>query len=258
MRSGTKKTERYTEHWSGFPVLARSDKKNYGKETDVQLILFDCDGTLIDSQHLIVEAMGRTFAAHGMAAPPRAEIAHTIGLSVHECMRQLVPAGSDEVWDKLVMSYREHFNILRAAPGAAEEMFKGARHAVSVLAQRPDVLLGIATGKSRRGVQRFLEREGWTGMFATVQTADDAPSKPHPGMILNAMAETGARSGQTVMIGDTTHDILMANAAGVTGIGVAWGNHSEKALREAGAAGVARDFGELTNLISRPSRRAVA
>lgn len=224
----------------------------------MQLILFDCDGTLIDSQHMIVEAMGRAFLAHDLEPPSRGEIAHIIGLSVDECMRQLMPGGGVEIWGRLAASYREHFNILRSGPGGTEALFRGARQAVATLAQRCDVLLGIATGKSRRGVQRFLEREGWTGMFATVQTADDAPSKPHPGMVLNAMAETGARASRTVMIGDTTHDILMARSAGVTGLGVAWGNHSEDALRRAGAAAVARDFTQLTELVFQPSRRAAA
>ncbi len=224
----------------------------------MQLILFDCDGTLIDSQHMIVEAMGRAFASQDLEAPSRAAITYTIGLSPLESLRQLTPGADAGLRDRLVAAYREHFGILRAASSGQELMFKGARQAISTLASRTDVLLGIATGKSRRGVQHFLEREGWTGMFATIQTADDAPSKPHPGMVLNALAETGVRSSQTVMIGDTTHDILMARAAGVAGIGVSWGYHTEGALRDAGAAAVAHDFSDLTRLVFQPSKRAVA
>jgi phosphoglycolate phosphatase len=228
------------------------------KETPLRLILFDCDGTLIDSQHAIVAAMTYAFQSQNLDTPPRNALAHTIGLSSYEAMRQLHPNGSDSVWGGLVTAYREEFAILRTRPDCHERMFKGARQTVLELAARPGVLLGIATGKSRRGVQRFLDREGWHGMFATIQTADDAPSKPHPGMVLNAIAETGVRSAQTVMIGDTTHDILMAKAAGVMGIGVSWGNHAESMLYEAGADAVAHDFAELGSLVFQPSKLAVA
>jgi phosphoglycolate phosphatase len=224
----------------------------------VQLILFDCDGTLIDSQHLIIETMNRAFHSLDLECPARSTIAGTIGLSLSEAMRRLLPGGDADQWSRLTAAYREQHVIMCAGPAVPEQMFKGARPAVMTLAAQPDVLLGIATGKSRRGVQRFLEREGWTNLFATIQTADDAPSKPHPGMILNALAETGARRSHTVMIGDTTHDILMAKAAGVTGLGVAWGNHPEAALHEAGAAAVVHDFAGLTQFLTEPAQQAVA
>ena len=99
-------------------------------------------------------------------------------------------------------------------------------------------MLGIATGKSRRGIDRLFEREGWASRFLTVQTADDHPSKPHPAMIRAAMAETGVGPERTVMVGDTTFDVEMALAAGVGALGVAWGYHPPEELREAGAHGI--------------------
>jgi phosphoglycolate phosphatase len=109
---------------------------------------------------------------------------------------------------------------------------------VTALAGQQDVLLGIATGKSRRGVARILAREGWEGHFATIQTADDNPSKPHPGMVLRAMAETGVEPAATLMIGDSTYDIEMALGARTGALGVAWGYHAPERLRLAGAHAV--------------------
>jgi phosphoglycolate phosphatase len=119
------------------------------------------------------------------------------------------------------------------------------------LANRDDVVLGIATGKSQRGVAAVLEREGLTSHFVTIQTADTHPSKPHPSMILKAMAETGADPVDTLMIGDTTYDMIMARDAQVTAQGVAWGYHEESVLRGAGAHDVSADSRALMIAIER-------
>jgi phosphoglycolate phosphatase len=126
-----------------------------------------------------------------------------------------------------------------------DPLFPGAREAIVQLARRDDVALGIATGKSRRGVQRILDREGWAAHFVTIQTADTAPSKPDPGMVLQAMAEAGVGPAETTMIGDTTYDVEMAVAAGARAIGVAWGYHPVPALRSAGAHAIAEDFADV-------------
>jgi phosphoglycolate phosphatase len=110
--------------------------------------------------------------------------------------------------------------------------------AIEAFGQRDDIVLGIATGKARRGIDRLFEREGWADRFLTVQTADNHPSKPHPAMVRAAMAETGVGPARTVMVGDTTFDVEMALAAGVGALGVAWGYHPPEELREAGAHGV--------------------
>jgi phosphoglycolate phosphatase len=136
-------------------------------------------------------------------------------------------------------------------------MFPGASDAIGALSSRDDILLGIATGKSRRGVNGLLEREGLEGVFATIMTADDAPSKPHPAMIERAMDAVGAIPEDTVMIGDTTFDMLMARAASVTAIGVGWGYHEARELSEAGASAVVEDFASLLKLLL-PDRAAAA
>jgi phosphoglycolate phosphatase len=113
------------------------------------------------------------------------------------------------------------------------------------LRARDDVILGIATGKSHRGVAHLIEKHGFEGWFATVQTSDDHPSKPHPSMIVTALAETGLEPSAAIMIGDTSFDIEMARAAGVGAAGVSWGNHAVDILERSGAHTIANDFSEL-------------
>jgi phosphoglycolate phosphatase len=216
----------------------------------LRLIVFDCDGTLVDSQHLIVEAMGAAFQANGLPAPARSQVLRHVGLSIPEAMAAITESPDETLVTNLGASYRAAFSALRQKPGFVEPMYPGAREAVEALGADPGVLLGVATGKSRRGVDLFLAREGLAVLFATLQTADDAPSKPHPGMLLRAMAETGAAPAATVMIGDTTYDMAMARSAGVDAIGVDWGYHSPQELLEAGASAVARDFAHLLDLLA--------
>lgn len=217
----------------------------------MKLVIFDCDGTLVDSQHAIVAAMTAAFATEGLIAPPRDSIVGVVGLSLAIAVARLVPEGSDlDLVDRLAEAYKAAFSDLRARPGHAEPLYAGVRDMIGRLSARSDVVLGIATGKSRRGVDVLLDREGLTGVFSTVQTADTNPSKPHPGMLLSAMDETGVAGADTVMIGDTVFDIEMAHAAGVTAIGVAWGYHDADDLRAAGAAFVAEDSADLDRLLS--------
>src|SRR5690606_8933044 len=124
-------------------------------------------------------------------------------------------------------------------------MFPGALDALDRLAARDDVVLGIATGKSRRGVQAIMDLHDLHGRFVTVQTADDHPSKPHPSMVLQAIADTGVVSGKAVVIGDTTYDMEMARGAGAHAIGVSWGYHASDALTASGAATVLASFVDL-------------
>lgn len=223
----------------------------------MRLIIFDCDGTLVDSQHMIVEAMATAFAASGLAPPDRALALRHVGLSVVEAMSAMTGLREHDALTKLAADYRSAFAALRREARLGEPLFPGARETILTLAAREDVLLGIATGKSRRGVDMLLEREELQGVFATIQTADDAPSKPHPAMIVQAMGMTGAVPEETVMIGDTSFDMLMARAAGVPAIGVSWGYHAVEALIEAGALKVAEDFPALLAALS-PVEGAVA
>lgn len=216
-----------------------------------KLIIFDCDGTLIDSQHLIVEAMGAAFVANGLAAPAASAVLRHVGLSLPEVVGAITGSRDEALLASLAATYKDAFTGLRQRPSFAEPMYPGAHGALVTLGAEPDVVLGIATGKSRRGVDRFLEREALGDLFATIQTADDAPSKPHPAMVLRAMEETGASPADTVMIGDTSYDILMARSAGVPAIGVAWGYHTAEELVEAGAAEVALDYAHLMALLGK-------
>jgi phosphoglycolate phosphatase len=211
----------------------------------VRLIIFDCDGTLVDSQHMIVEAMRSAFAASDLPAPERGRMLRHVGLSVTQAMEAMTGLEDRDAIARLSADYRTAFAALRREASLTDPLFPGAREAVEALAAQDDVLLGIATGKSRRGVDLLLEREGFTRLFATIQTADDAPSKPHPGMMLQAMSATGTGAADTVMIGDTSYDMLMARAASARGIGVGWGYHDAPELLKAGAVKVAKDFQEL-------------
>ena len=212
-----------------------------------QLLVFDVDGTIVDSQALIVEAQGRAFAACGLPAPSRERSLSIVGLSLLEAFTVLVgPAGPVE---RLADEYRLAFQDLRRDPAWEEPLFPGIADFVAVLSRRDDVILGIATGKSRRGVAHLVERHGWDRVFATIQTADDAPSKPHPGMLLRAMDETGISPDRTTMLGDTTFDMAMGRSAQVRPIGVSWGYHPVEALREAGADAVVDRIGEVGALL---------
>jgi len=201
----------------------------------MKLIIFDCDGTLVDSQHAICAAMTYAFTSLALPVPSRADILGVVGLSLPQTFQVLARDHPLPVQLALAEAYRTDFPGRRSLPDLHDPLYPGIGEVVTALSERDDVLLGIATGKSRKGVARLLEREGWHGRFVTIQTADDNPSKPHPEMILRAMAETGAAPKATLMIGDTTYDIEMAVSAGVHALGVTWGYHEPGRLINAGA-----------------------
>lgn len=206
-------------------------------------MIFDVDGTLVDSQGHIQAAMARAFEGAGRPAPDRAAVRAIIGLSLPQAVARLAghPAPA------LVEAYKDAYAALAPSAGSAEAapLFPGARAALDALAGRDGVTLGIATGKSCRGLSLVIEMHGLHGLFETVQVADDHPSKPHPSMIHAALAETGVEAGRAVMLGDTVYDIDMAQAAGVASLGVAWGYHAPPALIEAGARRVLEGYGDL-------------
>lgn len=225
----------------------------------VTLVVFDVDGTLVDSQHLIVEAQARAFTEHGLRAPQRKEALSVVGLSLPEAFRRLV--GDAGPIAGLSDSYRRAFQALRLDPSYEEPLFPGMADLVAKLHGRDDVRLGIATGKSRRGVDHLIDKYGWDGWFATTQTADDAPSKPDPTMLRLAMEEADMSPAMTVMVGDTTYDMMMAVGAGAAAIGVGWGYHPPGALFGAGAVTVVETADRLAALFARPldeSARSVA
>jgi phosphoglycolate phosphatase len=211
------------------------------------LLLFDIDGTLVNSEAIILTAQARAFAALGLEAPSRERGLSIVGLSLTEAFEVL--AGKEGPIEALAEAYRQAFFGLRQEGGALETLFPGAAGLIEVLRQEPRHVLGIATGKSQRGAQAIIETYRWQGVFETVQTADDAPSKPHPGMIENACRATGIAPERTLMIGDSSFDMRMAKAAGAEAIAVSWGFQPVEALRDAGADRVVADFEELRQVL---------
>ncbi len=207
--------------------------------TGRRLVLFDVDGTLIDSQDHIVAAMAAAYGALSLPAPARAQTLSIVGLSLPEAIARLSPELDPDIQAGLVAAYKDSFNTRRADP---PPLFPGARAALMALAGRDGVILGVATGKSRRGLDKMIEVHGLQGLFATRQVADDHPSKPHPSMVLAALAEAGVRAADAVIVGDTTYDMDMGRAGGIAAIGVGWGYHPAEALHAAGAWAVVDGF----------------
>ena len=191
----------------------------------MKLVIFDCDGTIVDSQAGIVLSMNHAFKSLHMTPPARARTLAVVGLSLPEAFSVLAPEAEYDTRRELAERYKSAFRDLDHDPSDSEGLFPDAKDIIGALAKRGDLVLGIATGKSRRGVDRLIEAEGWHGVFSTIQTADEHPSKPHPSMIHTAMRETGVDRKDTIMIGDTTYDIDMARAANVGALGVTWGYH---------------------------------
>lgn len=218
-----------------------------------RLVLLDVDGTLVDSQAILVEAQVRTFRAHGLTPPTRERALSIVGLSLLEAFEVLVgeEGGGDGLAAAMARTYREVFAALRASGTFEEPLYPGVRETLAALSRRDEMRIGIATGKSRRGVAHLVAREGWEGLFATIQTADDAPSKPDPGMILQALAETGVASEDAAMVGDSTFDMEMSRAAGIRAIGVSYGFHGVGALRDRGAQTIVDRFSEIVPVLDR-------
>lgn len=206
----------------------------------LRLCVFDLDGTLVDSQHIIAAAMGAAFAAENLAPPAPEQVRRVVGLPLDAAIAVLAPECDPVTVAALGTRYKAAFFDLREGGAHEESLFGGIPEALDAL-DAAGWLLGIATGKSARGLGATLERFGLERRFVTCQNADTAPGKPAPDMLLAAMAETGCEAADTVMIGDTTYDMAMAGAAGVSAIGVAWGYHEARELTAAGAARIVEE-----------------
>jgi phosphoglycolate phosphatase len=217
-----------------------------------RLVVFDCDGTLVDSQHNIVAAMIEAWRRHGLDDPTPDLIRRQVGLTLEiavDRMLATVGQGGDPVFiSALADTYREIVDDLRAREDVREPMFDGMRELIEAL-EAPEIFLGVATGKNLRGLEHTLQSLGLRQRFHTLQTADLCRSKPDPEMVLRAMAETANQPESTVVIGDTSFDMEMARAAGATPIGVAWGYHPVEELRDAGAVAVLEHPAELIHCL---------
>ena len=217
-----------------------------------RLVVFDCDGTLVDGQAAICETMEQAFASAGLVAPDRHQVRRMVGLSLPYALRELAPDASDDERHAVVEAYKLGFRDLRLSGALREPLFEGIGALIEQL-DAEDWLLAVATGKSDRGLIACLESHGIRDRFVSLQTADRHPSKPHPAMLEAALVEAGVAPADAVMIGDTSFDMEMAVAAGVRAIGVSWGYHEPQELFDTGASAVADTAEQLGDMIRGPA-----
>jgi phosphoglycolate phosphatase len=214
----------------------------------IRLAIFDCDGTLVDSGATIVAALKASFELNDIPVPPPNVSRRVIGLSLTEAMAALLPDRDREQHLRLAEDYKRVFMQLRAAGQVEEPLFDGVLDLLDAL-EHDGWLLAVATGKSDRGLKHCLEQHDIHARFVSLQTADRHPSKPHPSMVEQAIADAGSSPSMTIVVGDTSFDMAMAANAGATGIGAAWGYHEAEELLDAGAVAVAQQPSEVVDLI---------
>jgi len=190
-----------------------------------RLIVFDWDGTIIDSPGAIVECIQEAARDMGLAVPSAGQASHVIGLGLRDSLLHAVPELPDARYAEFVALYRKHF-LQRED---AMKVFSGIREILEEL--KKDRVLAIATGKSRRGLERALAHTRTSGYFTASRCADETQPKPHPAMLLELMEELDVGRRQVLMIGDTSHDLEMARAAEVDAVAVSYGAHAEEGLR---------------------------
>lgn len=215
----------------------------------MKLVLFDCDGTLVDSAAVIHRCMELTFADFGMPQPAFAATKSVIGLTLNLAIARMLQRDVNLEIEAMTARYKEHFLAYRQQGGPLEPLYDGIAQLIDGLALEPKTILGIVTGKSRRGLAMILAHHGYERTFVTIRTADDCPSKPHPAMVLECCAETGISPAATYVIGDSVYDIEMAKAAGAAAIGVSWGYGAPEQLRAAGARHVAQVAADIPGLL---------
>ncbi len=213
-----------------------------------KLVIFDLDGTLIDTVSLFVGSIRAVLADMGQPVPDEKTIRSISGLGLQVGIRRVAPGLDEEGIGELIGRYQRE-TLARVGRSSQEDLFAGAPELLNELAGRDDMLISVATGKSRAGTDRVLRAHGIAEMFTSIHTPDSNMAKPHPDMILDAMGVAGADRAVTLMIGDTTHDMEMAVAAGVRPIGVNWGYHAQDELLGSGASAMADDFETLLNRI---------
>lgn len=195
------------------------------KYSNFDLIVFDWDGTLMDSTAAIVKSIQAAAADLELPVPDKEAASYVIGLGLREAMESVVPGLEPQYYPRMVDRYRHHYLI----KSQELDLFEGVRAMLEDLTHRGHYL-AVATGKSRAGLNRALQETQLGSFFHATRCADETFSKPHPAMLNELTRELGQAMGRTVMIGDTTHDLLMASNAGASGIAVRYGAHPEKEL----------------------------
>ena len=191
-----------------------------------RLIVFDWDGTLLDSASGIVESIQEAARDLRLPVPTRETASHVIGLGLHDSLRTAVPTLAVDRYREFAEAYRRHF----LARQGGMTLFPGVREVLRELHQA-GVQLAVATGKSRRGLEQAFDATALRDFFAASRCADETEPKPHPAMLLELMRQLAAAPAQALMIGDTSHDVEMARSANVDAVAVSYGAHAEADLR---------------------------
>lgn len=215
---------------------------------ETRFVVFDCDGTLVDSGHNVVAAMQGAFESENLNPPSPNDVRHQIGLHLIEAIANLYPAGAPETHLRMTQTYKDIATDHHLQGVATEPLYPGCIEVLRALVDEGAVL-GVATGKSRRGLDRTLANHGIAGLFTNLKTADDGPGKPNPAILQDAMAEVGANPWNTVVIGDTMFDMALAVNAQAHAVGVSWGYHAPDSLAQAGARAVAESYADVPGLL---------
>ncbi len=216
----------------------------------LRLVIFDCDGTLVDGQHMIISSMKQASENCQIPYPGDEPVRRIVGLSLFEAITRVYPDITENDHNLLHKEFIDHFQYLRTLDDYHEPLYDGIKEAILKLVEM-DVLLGIATGKSTRGLKNTLKNHALEDHFVTLSTADDGPGKPHPSMVNVALSDTGVERENALMIGDTTYDMVMAAKAGVKSVGVTWGYHEEDELVASGANHIIKHISELMDIIEK-------
>ncbi|GLQ07749.1 HAD-IA family hydrolase [Sneathiella chinensis] len=219
-------------------------------DSPLKLVVFDCDGTLVDSQYNIISCMDRAFEESGLIPPEGRAVRSIIGLNLDQAIHELMEDKEDfDLLARLVESYRQAFKAQRLSADHHEPLFEGVREILEQL-EADGVLMGVATGKSMRGLKAVIEQHGLEKYFITLQTPDHNPGKPHPQMLEKAMDMAGVGPENTLMIGDTSFDMMLAKNAGSTAVGITWGYHDRDILIGSGADHLIDNFAPLPGLLA--------
>jgi len=210
----------------------------------LKLVVWDVDGTLVDSRQSIFETSVAVYGRLGLPIPTYDMVRQIVGLGLREAFEVLSPELSAAEIERVTQTFRDEFQALRRDPDFIEPLYDGAAETLDRL-RAEGWKIAMATGKSRAGVETVLRLHGWADLFDSTHCADDGPGKPHPAMVLEAMKALQVGPEHTIVVGDTAHDMRMARAAGAYAQGVSWGFHTADEVAGGGAEHIAHDFADL-------------